>query len=217
MASAQTTSLTTRLSEQHLGRSTLEILVRAWLLIFSVVRNHSSAYTPGEFESFALSAPLDSLFAEKFEQIVACRREFAVGWAGAEQHSFALGGPKSAIDKKAAAKADKDDKFAAASYKLPADPQASPATRDNFPLTAFAYLLRRFVMCSKFCLICFKSTEFSSLKAFVCSSDLCLFQLFNLDLAVSLEVSGPIRIPFSLATPNRALMSDYRSGTRMSS
>lgn len=87
--------------------------------IGAAFRNHSSAYTAGEFESFALSAPLDSLFAEKFQEIVACRRQFAVGWAGAEQHAFALGGgPKASVDKKAAAKADKEEKKAATSYTV---------------------------------------------------------------------------------------------------
>ena len=56
--------------------------------------------------------------------------------------------------------------------QMPADPQATAATRDNFPLTAFAYLIRRFIMSPRFCLICYKETEFSCLKPFVCSSDL---------------------------------------------
>lgn len=55
---------------------------------------------------------------------------------------------------------------------MPADPQATTATADNFPLTAFAYLLRRFMMCPKFCLICYKAVEFSSLKPFVCNNEL---------------------------------------------
>ncbi len=85
--------------------------------IGAAFRNHSSAYTPGEFESFALSAPLDSLFGDKFEEIVACRRQYSVGWAAAERHAFALG-TKNAFDKKAANKVDKEDKEAAASYRV---------------------------------------------------------------------------------------------------
>jgi ubiquitin-conjugating enzyme E2 Q len=85
--------------------------------IAAAFRNHSSAYTPGEFESFALSAPLDSLFAEKFQEIVACRRQYSVGWAAAEQHAFALG-TKTGFDKKAAAKVDKEETKVTVSYKV---------------------------------------------------------------------------------------------------
>lgn len=84
---------------------------------------------------------------------------------------------------------------------MPVDPQANDATSNNFPFTAFTYLIRRFIMCPKFCLICYKETEFSSLKPFVCQNDLCLFQLMNLDLAVSLEVSLPRPPVISLFTP----------------
>lgn len=87
--------------------------------------------------------------------------------------------------------------------------KSSKAT-SNYPLLAFSYLLRRFVMCPRFCLICFKcvlSSLFSpsspltfpilptrtvdqtitALKPFVCDSQLCLFQLISLGLGPSLE------------------------------
>ena len=68
---------------------------------------------------------------------------------------------------------------------------ASLKTANNFPLLAFSYLIRRFVMCPRFCLNCFKRCDMTitALKPFVCDNPLCLFQLIQLGLGPSLEVS----------------------------
>lgn len=86
---------------------------------------------------------------------------------------------------------------------------------NNYPLLAYTYLVRRFVMCPSFCLICFKfvntaahilsasrattdvppffalsrkiNSGIVALKPFVCESELCLFQLISLGLGPSLE------------------------------
>ena len=68
---------------------------------------------------------------------------------------------------------------------------SSLKTANNFPLWAFSYLIRRFVMCPRFCLNCFKRCDMTitALKPFVCDNPLCLFQLIQLGLGPSLEVS----------------------------
>lgn len=68
---------------------------------------------------------------------------------------------------------------------------SSLKTANNFPLLAFSYLIRRFVMCPRFCLNCFKRCDMTitALKPFVCDNPLCLFQLIQLGLGPSLEVS----------------------------
>lgn len=91
--------------------------------------------------------------------------------------------------------------------QLPKDPMASAKTANNFPLLAFSYLVRRFVMCPRFCLNCFKrcDMEIKALKPYVCDNPLCLYQLIQLGLGPSLEVisilpsSSDIRVVRRLA------------------
>lgn len=75
--------------------------------------------------------------------------------------------------------------------QLPLDTLSSAKSplRDNFPLTCFTYLVRRFVMSPRFCLVCFKEAEYTSLKPYVCQSELCLFQLVS-EGALMNEVCG---------------------------
>ncbi|GAA5983163.1 hypothetical protein JCM10908_000179 [Rhodotorula pacifica] len=161
--------------------------------ISAAFRAHSSnPYTPGEFGAISLSNPLNALMNDKFQQIVQIRRSNdRVGWAGAEQHCFTSEAAGQPLDKKAARVADKDEKTAADANAslLPKDPMASTKTAGNFPLLAFSYLIRRFVMCPRFCLNCFKRCDMviTPLKPFVCDNPLCLFQLIQLGLGPSLE------------------------------
>ncbi|GAA6060017.1 hypothetical protein JCM10212_001175 [Sporobolomyces blumeae] len=151
----------------------------------------SSIYTKGDFEAISLSVPLDSLFLNEFHEILSARRwNESCGWAAAELHSLAdLGQASSGIDKKAGKAADKAEKEIAKSHQLPSDPMAGSKTCNNYPLLAFSYLLRRFILCPRFCLICYKRCDqtVSALKPFVCGSSLCLYQLISLGLGPSLE------------------------------
>ncbi|KWU47088.1 hypothetical protein RHOSPDRAFT_14601, partial [Rhodotorula sp. JG-1b] len=148
--------------------------------------------TAGDFDAISLSNPLNALMNDKFQQLVQIRRSNdRVGWAGAEQHCFTGNGAGQPLDKKAARAADKEEKTAAETNAspLPKDPMASIKTANNFPLLAFSYLIRRFVMCPRFCLNCFKRCDMTitALKPFVCDNPLCLFQLIQLGLGPSLE------------------------------
>ncbi|GAA6050354.1 hypothetical protein JCM3770_002978 [Rhodotorula araucariae] len=162
--------------------------------IASAFRAHSSnPYTKGEFEAISLSAPLDALLNNKLGEIIYVRRSNdRVGWAGAEQHCFEAGKTDAtAVDKKQARVADKAEREVseASASLLPEDPMASINTAQNFPLLAFSFLVRRFVMCPRFCLNCYKRCDqtITALKPFVCDSPLCLFQLIALGLGPSLE------------------------------
>ncbi|KAK4053896.1 hypothetical protein OIO90_003733 [Microbotryomycetes sp. JL221] len=150
----------------------------------------SHAYTEGDFEAVSLSSPLNSLMNDAFQRILLTRRRFSnCGWAAAEDHCLTAGREKADLDEKAATLLDMTERNLSAGYSVPADPMDSPATVNNFPMVAFAYLLRRFVMCPRFCLVCHKAVESHvvALKAFVCSSSLCLFQYMSLGLGPSLE------------------------------
>ncbi|GAA5856066.1 hypothetical protein JCM9279_006494 [Rhodotorula babjevae] len=158
--------------------------------VAAAFRAHSSnPYTKDEFEAISLSAPLDALLNDKLGEILHVRRSNdRIGWAGAEQHCFEAGrSDDKPIDRKLARAADKAE--LEVSQTLPQDPMASLETAHNFPLLAFSYLVRRFVMCPRFCLNCYKRCDqvITALKPFVCESPLCLFQLIALGLGPSLE------------------------------
>ncbi|GAA5881505.1 hypothetical protein JCM1840_007127 [Sporobolomyces johnsonii] len=159
--------------------------------IAAAFRSHSAnTYTKGEFQAISLSAPLDSLFLDKFQQILLTRRRNdQCGWAAAEQHCLTPGKHSEEVDRKAGRVADKEEKDIASSHNLPKDPMGHGRVCNNYPLLAFSYLVRRFVMCPRFCLICFKRCDenITALKPFVCDSSLCLFQLISLGLGPSLE------------------------------
>ncbi|BGP08426.1 hypothetical protein JCM10049v2_004273 [Rhodotorula toruloides] len=161
--------------------------------IASAFRAHTSnPYTSGEFEAISLSNPLDALMNDKFQEILFTRRcNDRVGWAGAEQHCFQHGKTDTGVEKKKARAADKEEKDLSEAHAklLPRDPMSSSSTANNFPLLAFSYLVRRFIMCPRFCLNCYKRCDekITSLKPFVCDNPLCLFQLIQLGLGPSLE------------------------------
>ncbi|SCV71838.1 BQ2448_4532 [Microbotryum intermedium] len=179
------------------------------------MRGSSDTFAQGDMQAISLSAPLDSLFKEKFQEILLTRRQHAkCGWAAAERHCLADNSRVKAYDGKAGRAADKAEAELATSgsYNLPVDPMAKEGT-NNYPWLAMAYLVRRFVMCPRFCLICFKEVnhKFAALKPFVCSSSLCLYQLISLGLGPSLEheirTNGPavdllIQLAYAAARDN---------------
>ncbi|EFE39482.1 ubiquitin conjugating enzyme, putative [Trichophyton verrucosum HKI 0517] len=59
----------------------------------------------------------------------------------------------------------------------------------SFPLIAMQFMLRHFVRCTEFCLVCHCKTNdnFEALKPYVCSKSLCLFQYMTLGFGPSLE------------------------------
>ncbi|GAA5893568.1 uncharacterized protein JCM6883_003563 [Sporobolomyces salmoneus] len=160
--------------------------------IAAAFRSHSTnTYTKDEFQAISLSAPLDSLFHDKFQEVlVTRRRNDKVGWAGAESHCLVPGKSAVFLDQKESTAADLEEKQIAKSTKLPKDPMRSSKACNNYPLLAMSYLVRRFVLCPRFCLICYKRCDHQvsgALKPFVCESSLCLYQYLNLGLGLSIE------------------------------
>lgn len=105
------------------------------------------------------------------------------GWAGAEHHTLNNITP---FDKSACRSADRKERDLSGSYEvrsrrvsgngilltllalsqLPPDPMTSKKPTNNYPMLAFSYFLRRFVMCPRFCLICFKYAAFVFVRLF---------------------------------------------------
>ncbi|KAF2480142.1 hypothetical protein BDY17DRAFT_303302 [Neohortaea acidophila] len=59
----------------------------------------------------------------------------------------------------------------------------------SFPLLAMQFLLRHFVRCTEFCLVCHRkmNTELEAIKPYVCESDFCLYQYMAIGFGPSIE------------------------------
>ncbi|KAH8929227.1 hypothetical protein BT69DRAFT_1276502 [Atractiella rhizophila] len=158
--------------------------------IATAFRSHSAidSYTQGEFEAFSLSKTFNSLF-ERFPEVLHHRRKLSLGWPAAETIAFDPTSDKNRIDQKVAAKLDKEEASFKENYKLPEDPLAFKATSNNYPLIAFSYLVRRFVMCPRYCLVCHRAinSDIIAMKPYICDNNLCLFQFMALGLGPSVE------------------------------
>ena len=62
-------------------------------------------------------------------------------------------------------------------------------THYSFPLLAMQFLLRHFVRCTEFCLVCYRKmdAELEAIKPYVCDSELCLYQYMTLGFGPSIE------------------------------
>lgn len=66
---------------------------------------------------------------------------------------------------------------------------AKGTTQYSFPLLAMQFLLRHFVRCTEFCLVCHRKldTEVEAIKPYVCDGSLCLYQYMTLGFGPSIE------------------------------
>ncbi|EME46140.1 hypothetical protein DOTSEDRAFT_78519 [Dothistroma septosporum NZE10] len=62
-------------------------------------------------------------------------------------------------------------------------------TQYSFPLLAMQFLIRHFVRCTEFCLVCHRllKTEVEAIKPYVCENPLCLYQYMSLGFGPSIE------------------------------
>ncbi|KAF9047184.1 hypothetical protein BDZ89DRAFT_1089351 [Hymenopellis radicata] len=149
----------------------------------------------GRFDKFSLSSSFESLLDQNFLKVVQLRRKFGLGWAGAEvlhaqaeQSQMAPTDVYNAFSQSILA-ADKEEQKL--DRNLPHDPLHNLGKSEpiNLPLTAFAYLIRRITLCTRYCVVCHNklSTEYEALKPYVCDSKLCAYQYYAHNRGPSLE------------------------------
>ncbi|KAJ5975057.1 hypothetical protein N7481_008764 [Penicillium waksmanii] len=146
---------------------------------------------PGLRDLF-ISYSLHHVLNERFLAIAKLRRDFNLSWTGAELFCHEMQGKT--ID----ATGPEEKYWAADEWLTPvphlmeSDHFADAGMKVEFmslPLLAMQYTLRHFVRCPEFCLVCHCKTGdgFESLKPYVCSRGLCLFQYLELGLGASIE------------------------------
>lgn len=145
------------------------------------------------FRELFIGTSLDKLLNERFLHIARLRLRHRFTWTGAELFFQTTQGKCIGPDDTRSPEfALKDTWITPAPNFLQADHMAdmslSPANI-SFPLVAELFLLRHFVKCTEFCLVCHCKTYdgFEALKPYVCSNGLCLFQYMTLGMGPSLE------------------------------
>ncbi|KAI8977714.1 hypothetical protein BD414DRAFT_516981 [Trametes punicea] len=152
---------------------------------------------PQTFRPFSLSSSLESLLNGYFVQILQLRIQHDLGWAGAEflcwEIETSQNPPEQILRRKAEEirRIDREDATLSESYRLPADCLLERHCHDavNLPLVVFSYLLRRLMLCPRYCLVCHQQLkeDLDALKPYVCNSPLCTYQYYNLNRGPSLE------------------------------
>lgn len=137
-----------------------------------------------------ISKPLNGLLKERLVALLRYRSA-GMGWKGAEELYIAQASSGSAGTD---AIPDKHFHPERINDALPAicnaDHFTSGRTSDfSFPLLAMQFLLRHFVRCTEFCLVCHRTlnTEIEAIKPYVCDSELCLYQYMTLGFGPSIE------------------------------
>ncbi|KAK2867945.1 hypothetical protein FQN49_003314 [Arthroderma sp. PD_2] len=180
----------------------------------------------GEMVHSFISKPLNALFKERFVKILRYRHIFGQTWSGAERFFNEYQG-----------KPIGNSDPVHITYQEPDIPESKAATfpdilksdhlmekhgsGTSFPLVVMQFTLRHFARCTEFCLVCHCKTNdtFESIKPYVCSKSLCLFQYMTLGFGPSLEwevITQPyvvdLLVSFTYASAHRERIVDLPTG-----
>lgn len=150
----------------------------------------SSAETFGLGYAFT-SDSLDALLNERLFQLIRFRSD-NLSWSGAEKYYDATQGLQYHSESTSMSKYRILDQV---SNTLPgivtADHYTSTAfaKKPCFPLLAMQFLLRHFVGCTDFCMVCYgrMGSDLGAIKPYVCDKPLCLYQYMSLGMGPNIE------------------------------
>jgi ubiquitin-conjugating enzyme E2 Q len=144
------------------------------------------------FHNSFISRPLNELLEQRFHFLLKYRYS-GMPWSGAEAfHNDQVLRP--ADDPQNAGSEDKyyepEHMSTLFSALVTADHiQESVAPEHSLPLVGMQFVLRHFVRCTEFCLICFSKMpdDLQAIKPYVCDNPLCLYQYMSLGFGPSIE------------------------------
>jgi ubiquitin-conjugating enzyme E2 Q len=145
------------------------------------------------FHNAFISRPLNELLNERLATIIRYRY-IGMCWTGAEEFyndhqgkTFTMTG-EDCIDNHYMAEEPVNNLLPSI---VTSDHMVESKTTDphSFPLLAMQFLLRHFVRCTEFCLVCHCKLEddLEALKPYVCDKPLCLYQYMSLGFGPSIE------------------------------
>ena len=144
-------------------------------------------------EPLFIGVPLNDLLRERFSGITKYRLACGFSWTGAEMFFNDIQGKSLSAVNPADNKYNiEDDNGSRALPRIAiADHVLENVSGRNLslPLIAMQFIVRHFVRCTEFCLVCHCKieTSFEALKPYVCSKPLCLYQFLNLGFGPSIE------------------------------
>lgn len=187
----------------------------------------SSVPTTG-FRDVFISKPLNVLLNERFISILKYRY-MGMPWQGAERFYNDIQGKN--VDFGSSDYLDssyiEEEVCSKAFPSLVMDDHLKDTTANSplsLPLLAMQFLLRHFVRCTDFCLVCHcrLDDDLEAIKPYVCSKDLCLYQYMTLGFGPSIEheiISQPyvvdLLISFCYSRAATGKLNEFPSGLNL--
>ncbi|KAF2426512.1 hypothetical protein EJ08DRAFT_663262 [Tothia fuscella] len=146
---------------------------------------------PRGFRNTFISRPLNDLLNERLPTVIKYRY-LGMHWTGAEQFyndhqgkSYTMTG----LDYVENKYMDEEPVKTALPVLVNDDHISDSNHPHSFPLVGMQFLLRHFVRCTEFCLVCHCKLEddLEALKPYVCDKPLCLYQYMSLGFGPSIE------------------------------
>jgi ubiquitin-conjugating enzyme E2 Q len=175
------------------------------------------------FRQSFISRPLDELLEQRFHMLLKYRYA-GMPWSGAEAfYNEQISKPLQDNS------AGQDDKYYAPEVVSTAYPplvtadhiQDVKGPEHSLPLVGMQFVLRHFVRCTEFCLICFRAMpdDLQAIKPYVCDNPLCLYQYMSLGFGPSIEheiLSQPrvvdLLVSFCCASAREGRLKDFPRG-----
>jgi ubiquitin-conjugating enzyme E2 Q len=183
----------------------------------------ASSSLPKGFRNSFVSRPLNELLEQRFHLLLKYRYG-GMSWHGAEYfyNDQVLNASPTSED----ASHDKyymDEPVSDAWPKVVTDDHitSSMSPEHSLPLIGMQFVLRHFVRCTEFCLICFTKMpdDLQAIKPYVCDNPLCLYQYMSLGFGPSIEheiLSQPkvvdLLISFCYASARNNRLKDFPTG-----
>jgi ubiquitin-conjugating enzyme E2 Q len=176
------------------------------------------------FRNSFISRPLNELLEQRFHFLIKYRYS-GMPWSGAEAfHNDQVLRP---VDHQP--NAGSEDKYYEPEHISTLFPnlvtadhiQESVNPEHSLPLVGIQFILRHFVRCTEFCLICFRKMpdDLQAIKPYVCDNPLCLYQYMSLGFGPSIEhevLSQPkvvdLLISFCYSSARLGRLRDFPSG-----
>jgi ubiquitin-conjugating enzyme E2 Q len=175
------------------------------------------------FRNSFVSRPLNELFEQRFSSLLKYRYG-GMPWQGAElfYNNLIL----NALGEHHDASHDKyyEDEHVSTTWPkiVTADHITSAVGQEHsLPLVGMQFVLRHFVRCTEFCLICFSKMpdDLQAIKPYVCDNPLCLYQYMSLGFGPSIEheiISQPkvvdLLVSFCYASARSGRLRDFPTG-----
>ncbi|TIA20063.1 hypothetical protein D6C80_02572 [Aureobasidium pullulans] len=221
---ALATNLEIRVGASKKYKPTEQQVTNAFSTIVKATSQDETA-DPALFRDIFVSKPLNNLLNKELVSLIRLR-DSSMSWQGAEDFSYKVKWGMSFDN--AFTKAEQFEPEPASGYPavVDADHLADLSIKSHsFPLIAMQFMLRHFVRCTEFCLVCHKKLDnlVEAIKPYVCDTPLCLYQYMSLGFGPSIEHEIMMQdkvvdllISFCYTSANLGRLKDFPTGLYLS-